>query len=65
MSSLKRLAFDLESDGLLPELTKIHCLAVRNIDTDEAEVFNGSNIVDALKLLDTADEIWAHNGINF
>ena len=55
MSSLKRLAFDLESDGLLPELTKIHCLAVRNIDTDEAEVFNGSNIVDALKLLDTAD----------
>ena len=37
MSSLKRLAFDLESDGLLPELTKIHCLAVRNIDTDEAK----------------------------
>ena len=27
-----RLAFDIETDGLLQDLTKIHCIVIINID---------------------------------
>jgi DNA polymerase-1 len=33
---LRRLAFDIETDGLLDELTKLHCLVIKDLDTGEA-----------------------------
>ena len=32
---LMRLAFDIETDGLLRGLTKIHCIAAQDLDTNE------------------------------
>ncbi len=57
-----RYIFDLESDGLLDEMTTIHCLVLKDIDT--GEIHPGP--VDAnLKRLASADLIVGHNVISF
>lgn len=68
----RRLVYDCETDGFLPELTRIHCLAARDLDTDEVFSFVDHrqstaypDISAGLELLAAADEITAHNGIEF
>jgi len=61
----RRYCFDVETDGLLSELTKIHCIVVADIDTGEIKRFTPTEIEDALKYLLTADTLIAHNGIGF
>lgn len=56
-----RLLFDTESDGLLNNATKIHCIAVINVDTDEVFDFKPDQIDDALVLLDKATVLIGHN----
>ena len=34
------LVFDLETDGLLNDLTKIHCLVIYDSDADTTIVYN-------------------------
>lgn len=60
-----RLACDIETNGLLQELTKIHCLSVRNIDSDE-ELFltNENDIKDWAQNIEGCELIW-HNGFVF
>lgn len=60
-----RLIFDLETDGLLPDLTKIHCLSIRDVATGRVRTYTGHRVVDGLDVLSRADEIIAHNGIGF
>lgn len=60
-----RLVFDLESNGLLREATTIHCLAARDIDTEEDWLFEPGEIEDGLALLDKAELLVAHNGHGF
>ena len=60
-----RLAFDLETDGLLDTLTKIHCLAAIDMDTGEQHTFGPNDIKAGLKLLQDADELWGHNIISY
>lgn len=65
------LIFDLETDGLLNQLTKIHCIAIfdttqndRRVDANK--IYHGDEqIREALELLENADEIIGHNVINF
>ncbi|RLC04116.1 MAG: hypothetical protein DRI57_28545, partial [Deltaproteobacteria bacterium] len=63
-----KLWFDIESDGLLDVMTKIHCLVI--IDENN-KVFSCADqkgympITEGLALLSEADEIIAHNGQNF
>lgn len=70
---MKRLAFDIETDGLLDELTKLHCLCIKDLDTgaiwscrddggDEVPLYR---IQDGLDLLASADLIFGHNVIKF
>ncbi len=71
------LIFDLESDGLLDELTVIHTLHMFDTAIGKSLRFNdgffadGSvaprdgSIADAVALLQTADEICGHNVISF
>lgn len=62
---MKAAVFDIETNALLDGLTTCHCLAVRDCDKGETEVFTGEQIHDGLRLLDTADIIFGHNCIGF
>ena len=60
-----RLAFDIETDGLLRGLTKIHCIVARDIDTDEEYRWDNGDIKKGLAFLLTADELYGHNIIGY
>ena len=60
-----KLIFDLESDGLLPELTKIHCIVAKDTETNQVYSFKPNEVEKGLDLLADAKEIIAHNGIGF
>jgi len=63
------LVFDLETDGLLNDLTKIHCLVIYDSDTDATIVYNDQGneepIVRGVQRLEDADVIVGHNIIGF
>lgn len=56
-----RLLFDTESDGLLNNATKIHCIAVINVDTEEVFDFKPDQIDEGLALLSKASVLIGHN----
>lgn len=60
-----RICFDVETDGLLSSLTKIHCIVTQDVDTGEVKRFPPDEIDAALAYLLTADTLIAHNGIGF
>jgi DNA polymerase-1 len=60
------LIFDLETNGLLKQLDRIHCIAILDTEkNDGAQIYSGSQIKEALQLLSDAEEIVGHNVINF
>lgn len=63
------LVFDLETDGLLNDLTKIHCLVIYDSDTDTTVVYNDQGneepIVRGVQRLEDADVIVGHNIIGY
>lgn len=61
------LIFDLETDGLLDHLTKIHCLAIYDTKTDTAYLFDPQSrpISEGIQMLLDADGICGHNIIGF
>lgn len=63
---MKRIAFDIETDDLLANVSKLHCLVLRDLDskdmlscTDSAPGF--PSIAEGLSLLSEADTIYGHN----
>jgi len=62
-----RLAFDIETDGFIANVTKVHCINVIDVDTGEEYRFNTDldNIKEGLRLLSIADEITAHYGLGY
>jgi DNA polymerase-1 len=60
-----RLVADIESDGLLDTITKVHCNVSIDRDTKEVHKFRPNEIRDGLSLMEQADEIAFHNGIGF
>jgi hypothetical protein len=61
---------DIESDGLLDTITKIHCLVLRDADTNEVLDFSDvkygrGSIEKGVRLLMAADCVIFHNGIKF
>ena len=64
------LVFDLETDGLLPQVTKVHCLVVYDTDTDTTHIYNDEGrecepIIRGVTLIMEADRIVGHNIINY
>ena len=63
------LVFDLETDGLYDDVTRIHCLVIYDSETDQTLVFNdeGSEepISRGVQLLETAEIICGHNVISY
>ena len=62
---MRRLLFDLEGNGLLPDITKIHCIAACDVDTLECLEWGPKEIPQAFETLATADRLIAHNGLSY
>lgn len=65
MEAKRRLAFDIEADNLLLDVTKAHCIWVGDVDTLEYWGFKPGEIQQALELLSTATTLIGHNIINY
>lgn len=63
------LIFDLESDGLLDDVTKIHCLVIHDSEVDQTLCYNDEGdcepIVRGVQRLEDADIIAGHNVIGY
>ena len=63
------LVFDLESDGLLDDVTRIHCLVIYDTEVDETIVYNDQGdcepISRGVQRLEDADIICGHNVIGY
>jgi DNA polymerase I-like protein with 3'-5' exonuclease and polymerase domains len=57
-----RYCFDIETDGFLHDCTKVHCIVLKNIDTNE--ILKPTN-EEAITLLSEAKFITGHNIIKF
>jgi len=66
---MKKVIFDIETDGLYHNVTTIHCVTLHDLDTSETLVFNDqgnrSPISTAINFLDGADWVIGHNIINY
>jgi DNA polymerase-1 len=62
---MKRLLFDIEADGLLDTITKVHCIACIDVDTGEARDFKPWELEQGIAYLSTADILIAHNGLRY
>lgn len=56
---------DIETDGLLDTLTKVHCLVLQDADTEEVYSYGPNRIQDGLDRMLKADRLVFHNGIRF
>ena len=63
------LVFDIETDGLIDDVTCVHCVCIHDLDTKETFVFNDQGdtepIVRAVTMLEEADHIIGHNSIGY
>ncbi len=63
------LVFDLETDGLLDDVTKIHCLVIYDSEADTTCIYNDQGnqepIVRGVQRLEDADVLVGHNVIGF
>lgn len=70
---MKRLIFDIESDGLLDTATRIWCVGVRDVDTNEAQIYydgpiqhpnRAGGMQDFLRRLESSEDLWIGHNIN-
>lgn len=67
---MKRVVFDIETNGLLDEVTRLHCLVLRDLDSDALVSCTNSapgfrSIEEGLSLLSEAERVYGHNNIRF
>jgi DNA polymerase-1 len=60
-----KLVFDLETDGLLDEVTKIHCMVTREVESGEIRRYKGDELAEGLHELQKAEQIIGHNIIGY
>ena len=63
------LVFDIETDGLIDDVTCVHCICIHDLDTEKTFVFNDQGnaepITRAVTMLEEADHIIGHNSIGY
>lgn len=59
------LIFDLETNGLLDEVTKIHCMVIKNVETNDVMSFVGKDVEVGIRYLMGSPLIIGHNVIKF
>jgi DNA polymerase-1 len=60
-----RLAFDIETNGLLDKLDRVHCIVAKDLDTGQVHSFDPTSLPHALELLSSAEELVGHNILGF
>jgi RecA-family ATPase/DNA polymerase I-like protein with 3'-5' exonuclease and polymerase domains len=60
-----RLAFDIETDGLLGLATRVHCIEITDIDSNRVDAFRPDQIDAGLARLAEATTLGGHNNLNF
>ena len=60
-----KLIFDIETDGLMSSVTKVHCIVIKNIETNKIYSFKYDELDKALKLLSDATLLVGHNILKF
>jgi DNA polymerase I len=56
-----RLAFDIEAGGLVDDATKLHCVVIADLDSDQSDAYGPDQIAAALEHLARADYLTGHN----
>ena len=64
------IVFDLETDGLLRDVTTIHCIALYNTEEGTTHIYNDEGgdhepIIRGITYLEEADTLVGHNIINY
>lgn len=67
---MRHLVFDLETDGLLDAVSRIHCLVLRDLESDRVVSCTDSapgytSIEEGLSLLSGAEKVYGHNIIRY
>lgn len=62
---MKRLHFDVEGDGFLDVVTRLHCIAAKDADTGETFDYGPDAIAEGMELLSKADVLIAHYGLGY
>jgi len=65
-----KLVFDIESNGLLPTISKVWMVIARDLQTDQEYIFcdyssKGQPLNKFSELLDQATELWGHNIVGY
>lgn len=66
----RRLVVDMETDGLLAQVSKVHVMVIRDITNKTTHVFRKNLLMDTIKdgvemLADPYSQVIAHNGIKY
>lgn len=56
-----RLVFDIETNGLLDSITKVHCIVAKDIDTQEVYSYRPTELKAGVDLLLNAKQLIGHN----
>jgi DNA polymerase I len=56
---------DIESNGLLDTITKVHCIVLQDVDTKEVFSYGPDNIQAGLDRMMDAEKLIFHNGIGY
>lgn len=66
---MKRIIWDIETDGLLQEATKVFTIVIKDVETEAvvscSSSGDGASITDGLSILRQADERIGHNTLKF
>jgi DNA polymerase-1 len=55
------LIFDIETDGLLEDVTKVHCIVIQNVVTGHVSAYDPTQLDVALDVLQEAKALGGHN----
>ena len=63
---MARYVFDVETDGFLADLTKLHCLVMYDLDTGNTlSLHDGNHLEEGVEMLMDAEQVIGHNIIKF
>ena len=62
---MSRYCFDIETDGLLDDITRVHCVVLKDIDTTEIFKYGPLEVLTALDKITQASLLIGHNIIGY
>lgn len=60
-----RYIVDIETDNLYDNVTTVHCVVMRSVETKEVLTFHGDAVKDCLPIMENADQLVGHNLIAY